>query len=134
MAVLAFVDDLIFRSKLQAAAAQAGEPLTVADGAGGLGPPPSGTTWDLVIVDLELTRTDPVVLTERVRQALPKIPIVGYCSHVEVELQTQAKMAGCTEVLARSSFVQRLPELLADHAEESARKRSHPRGRPGRKR
>lgn len=118
MAVLAIVDDLIFQSKLREAAARAGARLVFAD----VGRVPEsaapGAAWDLVIVDLGLAWTDPVALTAMIRRDLPQTPIVGYCSHVDVELQGRARTAGCSEVLPRSTFVERLPGLLGAGREE----------------
>jgi hypothetical protein len=38
-------------------------------------------------------------------------PVVGFGSHVDDELLTAARAAGCTEVLARSVFFRRLTQL-----------------------
>jgi hypothetical protein len=40
------------------------------------------------------------------------IPTVGYVSHVQTELIEAARRAGVGEVLARSAFNERLPEIL----------------------
>ena len=39
--------------------------------------------------------------------------VVGFVSHVDVELVKGAREAGADEVMARSGFVERLPGLLA---------------------
>ena len=44
---------------------------------------------------------------------LTKIPIVGYASHVQTDVIEAARKAGVDDVLARSAFTQRLPEILA---------------------
>ena len=112
MAVLALVEDLIFRSKLEAAAAAVATPLCLIAGPSELGPSHAAQRWDLVIVDLDMGHADSAVLVETLRQTLPQTPIVGFCSHVEERLQERAKAAGCTIVLPRSAFVRRLPELI----------------------
>lgn len=109
--ILAIVDDLLFRGKLEAAAARLGTPLTIAADAG-----PALRTeqpWSRVLIDLNLSRGDPLAIVRDLRQARPGIPLIGYCSHVQQDLQQQALEAGCTTVLARSAFVQQLPELLS---------------------
>jgi DNA-binding NarL/FixJ family response regulator len=109
--MLALLDDLLFRSKLEAAAAHLGTPLTLAVDAGTVQRPASG--WSRVLIDLNLSRGDALAMIRAVRAADPALPIIGYCSHVQRELQEHALAAGCTQVLPRSAFVQRLPELLS---------------------
>lgn len=108
--ILAIVDDLIFRGKLEAAAAQLGAPLTLASDAGpALG---NGGSWSRVLIDLNLSSGDALAMIRDLRQAHPGIPVIGYCSHVQQGLQQRALEAGCTKVLPRSAFVQQLPGLL----------------------
>ena len=109
--ILAIVDDLLFRSKLEAAAAQLGVLLTIAADAGSV--PRNGGSLSRVLIDLNLTRDNVLTMIRDFRAAYPGIPIVAYCSHVQQGLQQQALEAGCTTVLARSAFVQQLPELLS---------------------
>ena len=113
MAVLAVVEDLFFRSKIETVAAQIGVPLCVINAPQSLPTPPSGSAWRLVIVDLNRSGDDSVEVVRLLRQALPTMTILGYCSHVQTDLKTRALQAGCTTVLPRSAFVQRLPELIA---------------------
>ena len=109
--ILAIVDDLIFRGKLEAAAAHLGIPLTIAvDESQALR---DGQPWSRVLIDLNLSRGDSLAIVRHLRAAHPDIPLIGYCSHVQQDLQQQAIEAGCTTVLARSAFVQQLPELLS---------------------
>ena len=110
--ILAVVDDLLFRAKLEAAAAQRGVGLTIAADAGSAAC--HGQPLHRVLIDLNLSRGDSLEMIRALRAAHPGMPIVGYCSHVQQDLQQQALEAGCTTVLARSAFVQQLPELLRD--------------------
>ena len=110
--ILAIVDDLIFRAKLQAAAAQRGSPLTVVkDPSEALR---SGQSWSRVLIDLNLSQGDPLTMIRQIRHVDATVSIIGYCSHVQQELQQQALEAGCTTVLPRSVFVQQLPQLLKE--------------------
>ena len=111
--VLAIVDDLIFRGKLEAAAAQLHAPLTLAANAEGMAPAPA---YHRVLIDLNLSSGDPLAMVRALRQAQPATPIIGYCSHVQEDLARQAVAAGCTTVLPRSVFVQQLGELLAEES------------------
>ncbi|PIQ83403.1 MAG: hypothetical protein COV75_07690 [Candidatus Omnitrophica bacterium CG11_big_fil_rev_8_21_14_0_20_63_9] len=108
--ILAIVDDLIFRGKLEAAATQLGAPLTLATDAGAA--LDNGQSWSRVLIDLNLSRADALAVIRALRAVHPGVPIVGYCSHVQQDLQQQALAAGCTAVLPRSAFVQQLPALL----------------------
>ena len=109
--ILAIVDDLLFRGKLETAAAQLGVPLTfTADARDVLR---HEQPWSRVLIDLNLSRGDALAMIRDLRAAHPGVPIVGYGSHVQQDLQRQALEAGCTTVLARSAFVQQLPELLS---------------------
>ena len=132
--ILAIVDDLLFRVKLEAAAAQLETPLTIAaDAESALR---SGQGWSRVLIDLNLSRGDPLAMIRTLRaarlrrpalpspthlpvgtrarsQAYSDVPIIGYCSHVQHDLQQQALEAGCATVPPRSAFVQQLPELLS---------------------
>ncbi len=109
--VLAIVDDLLFRAKLEVAAAQLGTPLTIVENADGARR--SGQGWSRVLIDLNLSRGDSLAMIRTLRQAHPDLPVIGYCSHIQHDLQRRALEAGCTTVLPRSAFVQQLPELLS---------------------
>lgn len=109
--VLAIVDDMIFRGKIEAAAKELGTALTVArDAEAALR---LGQGWSRVLIDLNLSKGDPVAMVRNLRQAYPDVPVIGYCSHVQQDLQRQALEAGCTMVLPRSAFIQQLPNLLS---------------------
>ena len=108
--ILAIVDDLMFRSKLEAAAGQLGTPLTVATDAGTA--LRASQPWHRALIDLNLNHADPLAIVRELRAAQPQARIIGYCSHVQQDLQRQALEAGCTQVLSRSAFIQQLPELL----------------------
>lgn len=111
--VLAVIDDLIFRSRVEAAAAPLGIMVQCMAGADALGAAAT-FPWPLVIVDLNSPTTDPLHLISMLRRAQPTVPIVGFCAHGQVQLRQQATEAGCTIVLPRSAMVQALPQLLTD--------------------
>ena len=112
MAVLAITGDLIFGSKIEATGVAENVFVSVIQGSDGLRPAPDGSPWSLVLVDLALSRTDPVELIAAVLRALPKVPVVGYCAHIEEMLGEQALTAGCHKVLSRQEFMMELPELM----------------------
>ena len=106
MPVLAVVDDLMFRSKIETAARQLSVEIDVSASV-----PAHTKPWTVVIVDLSLNG-DSIDAIRQLRARLPQTPIVAYGSHVETELLEKAQAAGSTHVLARSAFVQRLPWIL----------------------
>jgi DNA-binding NarL/FixJ family response regulator len=108
--VIALLDDLFFQMKIAETAKHLGVELKVATNTdallGLLDPLPQ-----LVIVDLN-SRSQPIQSIEKVRAAQPQLPIIGFLSHVQRELAVQAQNAGCSEVMPRSAFTQRLAEIL----------------------
>lgn len=113
MPILALVDDLLFQSKLEAAARSLGVPVQIARQA-----PETVEAWPLAVVDLNASAFEPLTVVRALRQAAPRTPIIGFCAHVQTDLMARAREAGCTEVLPRSAFVQRLPELLSAAASQ----------------
>lgn len=113
-AVLAFVDDLMFLSRIREAAKAAGVEVR------GLRRVPdlleaARESPRLVLVDLDSPRLPATEALHALRAdpAAARVPIVGFYSHVHVERAREARAAGCTRVLPRSAFVQELPHLLS---------------------
>ena len=112
--ILAILDDLLFTSKIRSAATQAGVPVTFARGAAAALDQMRASAPSLVILDLNNPRTDPLgtLAAMRADPVLAAIPTVGYVSHVDTATIDAAREAGISEVLARSAFTTRLPEIL----------------------
>ncbi|MGH9353795.1 MAG: hypothetical protein ACRD2G_16810, partial [Terriglobia bacterium] len=47
---------------------------------------------------------------------LRPIPVIGFLSHVQADLATTAREAGCDVIMARSAFVKQLPQILRDYS------------------
>ena len=111
--IVACVEDLFFRSKIDATARHLNVPVqfvTVAQLKKACGK-------ETGAVLLELSGTgDPmaVVRAMRAAAATAPLPVIGFLSHVDKELAGQAAAAGVTRVMARSEFSETLPELLMD--------------------
>ena len=112
--ILAAVDDLLFASKISAAARQLGvevifarSPEEVLRQARALHPP-------LVIFDLNSTRTKPLATISAIKADADLVGVrtVGFVSHVQAELIEEARRAGVDEVMARSAFSAKLGEIL----------------------
>ena len=108
--VVALVDDLFFQMKLAETAKHLGLKVKVAANYEGLAPLLEEAPR-LLIVDLN-SRNEPVKVIERIRAAKNDLRIVGFLSHVQVDLAQQARAAGCDEVLPRSAFTKNLAEIL----------------------
>jgi PleD family two-component response regulator len=112
--ILAVLDDLMFSSKIKTTATQLGIPVAFARSGQSALEHMRKEAPTLVIFDLNSARADPLttVTTMRADGALAAIPTVGFVSHVQTELIDAARRAGVGEVLARSAFAARLPEIL----------------------
>jgi DNA-binding NarL/FixJ family response regulator len=108
MAIVAFVSDLMFRSKIDVAARAAGRPLTYA-GAGDPAAAVAGAA--MVLVDLGHRTLDPIQVIAAIRAA-SDVPIIAFGSHVDEARLAAARDAGAGEALPRSTFSKRLAELL----------------------
>lgn len=102
----AFVDDLLFRSKIRAAASGTGAAVSFLKNAGD----PSIADAAIAIVDLDAPGAIDVVT--RLRASWPALRVVGFVSHVHAGRIREARAAGA-DVMARSAFVTALPTLLA---------------------
>lgn len=111
--VLAAVSDLMFVSKISAAAKQAGCPLEFFRQAEKLKEAIPGDPC-IVIVDLNNTALDPVALISTLKSNPETQPaqVIAYLSHVQHELKREAEKAGADLVLPRSTFSQNLYDLL----------------------
>jgi PleD family two-component response regulator len=113
--ILAILDDLLFTSKMRATAKQIGATLSVAKSRDAALAEMRANAPALVIFDLNNPRTDPLGIVADMKgdPALAEIPTVGFVSHVQTELIDAARKAGVTDVMARSMFAERLPQILA---------------------
>ena len=113
--VLVLVDDLLFTSKIRAAAKAAGVSLAFARSSAAALEEMRKNPPSLVVLDLNNPRTDPLgtVTAMKADPTLAGIATVAYVSHVQTELIAAARQVGINEVLPRSAFSERLPELLS---------------------
>ena len=112
--ILAVLDDLMFSSKIKTTATQLGVPVAFARSGQSALEHMRKQAPTMVIFDLNSARADPLatVAAMRADAALMSIPTVGFVSHVQTELIEAARSAGVGEVLARSAFAARLPDIL----------------------
>jgi|SRR5579862_469500 len=116
--VVALVDDLFFQMKLIETAKQLGVELRTCTTADALANEVGAHAPKLVVVDLN-ARSNPLEAISRVHASGPGIPLIGFLSHVQVDLAAQARAAGCADVMPRSKFTQNLATILARAKSES---------------
>lgn len=117
--VLAAVDDMFFASKIRATAEHLGIDIRFVRSVNAAVESAHQQRPSLIIVDLHLRSSDPFALAETVRsdEELRDVPLIGFFSHVQTELQRRAEQAGYDRVLARSAFTKHLPEILSSSKE-----------------
>ena len=113
--VLAAVEDLLFRSKISETASQLGIEAVFPRNPEKLLAAVRDSPPDLLVLDLNSARFDPLVLLQTVRSEATEesVKTVGFLSHVQKDLAVAAREAGCDRVVARSAFTKNLPEILA---------------------
>lgn len=72
----------------------------------------------LLIVDLRGPVADLTELVGAAKRVDPGLPVLAFGSHVDVERQQAARLAGCDRVVANSKFSADLPGLIASLARE----------------
>lgn len=68
----------------------------------------------LIVVDLHNTKLDSAALATELKadDELKTIPLLGFFSHVQTDLQQNALAAGFDKVIPRSAFARDLGEIL----------------------
>ena len=69
----------------------------------------------LILVDLHNQKLDPIQLARelKVNEDVKSIPLLGFFSHVQTDLQRNALEAGFDQVIPRSVFSRDLAKILA---------------------
>jgi CheY-like chemotaxis protein len=69
----------------------------------------------LIICDLHSERVSALDVAKELKsdETLRSIPLIGFFSHVQTELQREAEAAGFDQVLPRSVFTRNLGAILA---------------------
>jgi PleD family two-component response regulator len=120
--VVAVLNDLLFRVKIQEAAKRAGFEITFAQSQEeALRQAQNGVA--VVLLDLNDAKTEPLHTIEKLKggEKTRNIPLLGYVSHVQTDLIKAAQAKGCDTVMARSAFVQNLPRILDRYSGEAAK-------------
>ena len=112
--LIAVVDDLFFASKIRGTAEQFGVSVSFPRASDALMEAALRDQPALIICDLHATRIDPIKLAKQLKadERLRSIPLLGFFSHVQTELQRQAEEAGFDRVMPRSAFTNNLSKML----------------------
>ena len=118
--VIVVVDDMFFASKIRAVAEAVGVEVSFPRNKDAL--IEKAHDARLILVDLHNQKFDSVALARELKadERLRAIPMVGFFSHVETELQRTALSAGFDRVIPRSVFARDLPKILnTDQADDA---------------
>ncbi len=112
--VLSAVDDLFFSAKIQSTAKLVGVNVVEATDAAQLEERLTGPTPKMILLDLNSRACAPLDAVRRIKSdaRFSKVPVIGFLSHVQHELERQAREAGCDQVLPRSAFSANLTRIL----------------------
>ena len=114
--IIAAVDDLIFASKIKATAENVGAEVRFAKSLATVLTQAEERLPDCVMVDLQGVKCEPFALARAFKTSatLKQVKLIGFFSHVQTALMHEAQAAGYDQVLPRSAFTKRLPEILQD--------------------
>jgi len=112
--VIAIVDDLFFASKIRGTAEALGVAVSFPRHADGVREVIQRNSPALIICDLHSEKFDVLGLARALRAdaANHDIALIGFCSHVQTDLQRAAEDAGFDRVMPRSFFTKNLPAIL----------------------
>ena len=112
--ILCVVDDLMFTSKINAAAKALGRDVAFERAPDNVVARIRRDGPSLVIFDLNSKRLRPLdaIGALKADPDLRATRLIGYVSHVDADTIAAARQAGIDEVLARSAFTERLAEIL----------------------
>jgi CheY-like chemotaxis protein len=113
--VIAVVDDMFFASKIRATGKALGMVVNFPRTMDALIAVAGEEAPHLIVVDLHHQKLNPIDLANKLKsnETLKDIPLLGFFSHVQVDVQRQAMQAGYDEVLPRSLFARDLANILA---------------------
>jgi hypothetical protein len=109
-AVVYFVKDLLFTSKIREAASHLGVAVTSARDPDGLVTAARGAK--LVIVDLRLPEALDALGRLVADPVAAEVPSVGFVDHELTAVMEAARARGCRNVMAKGQFAAALPDLM----------------------
>ena len=112
---IAVVDDMFFISKIRETGKALGMVVNFPRNLDALRATIAEDVPQLIIVDLHHQKLDAIQLASELKanETLKSVSLLGFFSHVQVDLQRQAVQAGYDAVLPRSIFFRDLAKILA---------------------
>ena len=112
MRVLVAVHDLMFTSKIHAAAK--GHELSWLPRGSSVAEKVREAKPELLLIDLAAPALKAVEAIAAIKAApeTKDVHVIGYIGHEQADAIAAAKAAGCDEVFSKGEFARRLPELL----------------------
>ena len=110
MKILAAIHDLMFSSKVNAAAR--GKPITWLPRGKKVSEVALGEQPDLLLIDLGSPALDAVNNIRELKAGGCKCTVIGYIDHTREDVIQAAREAGADQVMSKGEFARRLPELL----------------------
>jgi CheY-like chemotaxis protein len=113
--VTAVVDDMFFISKIRETGKALGLVVNFPRNLDALRATIAEDLPALILVDLHHQKVDPIQLARELKEneTAKGIPLLGFFSHVQADLQRRAVQAGYDEVLPRSIFFRDLAKILS---------------------
>jgi CheY-like chemotaxis protein len=113
--ILAAVDDMFFAAKIRATAEALSVDIKFHRKLEGLVDAAVAQSPALIIVDLHNEKLNPIELARELKanEGVKTIPLLGFFSHVQTDLQRAALEAGYDQVIPRSVFSRDLAKILA---------------------
>jgi DNA-binding response OmpR family regulator len=109
MKILAAIHDLMFSSKVNAAAQ--GRPITWLKRGTKVIDEVAREKPDVLLIDLAAPQLDAVNAIREIKKGAG-ITVIGYVDHTREDVMAAARDAGCDQVMSKGEFARRLPELL----------------------
>ena len=113
--IIAVVDDMFFASKIRAVAEAVDSEISFPRSTEALIQKAREVKPGIILVDLHNQKIEPAALAQALKadDELRGIPLLGFFSHVQTELQRNAIAAGFDRVIPRSVFARDLANILA---------------------
>ena len=117
--IIAIVDDLFFASKIRGTAEQIGTRVQFSRSVPDAVAKVREEAPALIIADLNASCCDVLELARALKSddALTGVPLLGFFSHIQTELQQAAIAAGYDRVIPRSAFTKNLAAILSGTGE-----------------
>jgi hypothetical protein len=111
--LVATVEDLFFRSKIDATARNLNVPVRFVERKDLTAVCLEGKTA-AVLLELSNGSSLDAIRSLRGDPKTRDVPVIGFLSHVDRDLAREAESAGVTQVMPRSQFAETLPDLMMD--------------------